>query len=176
MLSVNPSYQLAKEFGQYRFYTPVNIAEGYHLSRYVEALNQQIYANAGATRDVLQQTVAAILERCNDMKNPKTFRTDVAAIAQSIQYRLQYPVDQQCALRMGAILCFFEDENPDMYNAQLMEKKVTLALEHPELYTFFLTWGISNLPLYRERLDTLTDPDYFLKREEMIRSLKPLIK
>jgi len=42
-----------------------------------------------------------MLELCNDEKNMKTLRTDVATLANNIKYRLSYPVDEDCALRMG---------------------------------------------------------------------------
>lgn len=181
MLSQHPDkYELKLEYDGYRFYIPVK-ATDYHTHRYVEALNQQIYSNAGATPEVLIEVMNIIISKCNDEKDIKTLRTDIAALANSIVYRTKYPVDQTCALRMGAILTFMEydhegkliSEDPDKPDWFWINKKVQLALNNPELYTFFLTWGVANTPKYRELLDTLNDRDYFSKRMEAIMTLLP---
>lgn len=186
MLKDSSSYILKKEKDNIRIYIHSNPME-LHTTRYVEILNQQIYANAGATKETLQEAIDEILLRCNDMKNQKTFRTDIAAIAQSLQYRLQYPVDQHCAIRIGALCSFYEEdiydggklvktisENPDKFDGFFQQKKEMIALNDPDWYSFFLTWGIVNTPEYNNRLDTLTDTDYFVKRETIIKSLNPL--
>lgn len=185
MFQNNAAYELVHQAGKYRVYTPVNFQDGYHMSRYVEAINQQIYSNAGATRDVLESIMDEILARCNKELHPDNFRTDIAALANNIKYRLKYPVDQHCAIRMGAILSFMEyeaqdgatiSEQPDKMEFHWLQKKVQLAMDMPELYSFFLTWGISNTPRYREALDTSNEADFFLKRDETLRSLMPQVR
>lgn len=174
MYNNNPAYKLELTHGKYRIYTPVNIMEGYSKQREVEANHQLIFSNSGATSDVLRTVMTEILTRCNDEKN-KSIRTEIGALAQSILYRLEYPVDQNCALRMGAILSFMEDgdisEPEDKAELFWVNKKVELALEHRELYDFFLSWGIVNTPKYSEVSDILNDSSYFVKRMEAILSL-----
>lgn len=186
MLKGNKSYTLQKELGNVRIYTLTNTME-LHTTRYVELLNQQIYSSSGANKDILEQTMNEILTRCNDMKNQKTFRTDVAALANSVLYRLKYPVDQHCAIRMGAMCCFYEEdilnqdgsvysvlsEDKPQFDAFFQQKKEMLALSNPEWYSFFLSLGIVNTPQYNTLLDTLTDTDYFRKREETIQAILP---
>ncbi len=177
----NPAYTLAAEQGIYKIYVPVNPADGYHTSRYVEALNQQIYSQAGANKELLESVMDDMIARCNKATNTDTLRTDIAALANSIKYRLKYPVDQHCAIRMGAILSFLEyekdgevfSEPADKCELFWINKKTELALDQPELYTFFLTWGLTNSANYNEALATLTDSEYFIKRTEAIRSLLP---
>lgn len=182
MLSQNPKYQLSKEKDGVRIYILKNIAET-HATRYVEIINQQIYSDSGADKDVLDKTMDAIINICNEEKNSKTIKTDIAALANSIKYRLRYPVDQHCAMRMGCLCSYYEEdiidpdgnkttisETTDSFDGYWLQKKQFLALNDPEWYAFFLTWGIANTPTYKEHLDTLTDMDYFLKRAEMIKS------
>lgn len=168
-----------------RFYVPVNPATGYHTSRYVEVLNQQIYANAGSTKETLQAVMEDIILRCNKQLEKETFRTDIASLANSILYRLKYPVDQHCAIRMGAILCFMEhdiivdeklttySEDPDKCEIQWLQRKERLALTDPEAYAFFLQMGVANTPQYKEAYDTLNGSDYFLTRDRTIAELMP---
>lgn len=181
----NPALQLAFEADNVRIYTPMNIAEGYHTSRYVEALNQQIYSNAGATKETLRMVLEDMILRCNKQADTDTLKTDIAALANSVLYRLKYPVDQHCAIRMGAILSFMEydiieNEQPktiseDVDKCQIFwtQKKEQLAMNNPDAYAFFLDWGVSNTATYKEAFDSLNDSDYFLKREQEIASLMP---
>lgn len=160
----------------YKIYTPANIMTGYHMSRMIAANEQQVYSNAGITPDLLTAIGNEIVSRVNDKTN-KTALTDVAALANNILYRTKYPVDSLCCIRMGAILSFMSidgmEEIPDKYNAWWTDKKVSLALDNPDMYTFFLSWGFANTPKYREALDTSIGSDYFRTREEAIRSLMP---
>lgn len=200
MLQNQPNlYKLEGTFDKYRIYTPTNIAEGYHLSRKVQADHQVIYSNAGATEEQLNVAMDAILQYCND--SGKLDRTNIAVIANDIKYRLKYPVDEHCAIRMGCILSFVEwdevvgqykqhnennptlsegdlypevrtrtvSEDPNKYDAFFTNVKFDLAMSNPDAYTFFLSWGIANTPKYREHLDILTSMDYFNKRKEALR-------
>lgn len=185
-------YRLEGTFDKYHIYTPVNIAEGYHLSRKVQADNQIIYSNAGATSEQLNMAMDAILEYCNS--TGKLDRTNIAVIANDIKYRLKYPVDEHCAIRMGCVLSFVEwtepakvnggnieaptrtiSEDPNKYDAFFTDIKFDLAMNNPDAYAFFLSWGIANTPTYREASDISISMDYFRKRKETLRwGTKPL--
>lgn len=162
----------------YNFYIPAQTTE-YHTSRLVEASNQQIYANAGANAEVFEAIADDIILRSNTQMNKETFRSDVAILANQIKYRKKYPVDQHCAIRMGAILSFIEEdkdeptfsEDPNKVQLLYQQRKETLAFDNPELYTFFLTWGSENIPIYKEHFATSIDMEYFSKRMDAIRSL-----
>lgn len=180
MLKDNIEYTLLLTHAGYNFFIPAQTTE-YHTSRLVEASNQQIYANAGGNAEVFEAIANDIIFRANKQLNVDTFRTDAALLAQQIKYRKKYPVDQHCAIRMGAILSFIEEdketpvfsEDPNKMNLLFQQRKEELAFLHPELYTFFLTWGVENIPTYKEHFTTLTDMDYFSKRMATIRGLTP---
>src|SRR6185295_14717018 len=96
MFRNNPKYKEifhSKVHGLH-FYMPEDVATGYHISRYVTAGAQNIYSASGATKDLLEAMMDKMLELCNDEKNIKTLRTDVATLANNIKYRLHYPVDE----------------------------------------------------------------------------------
>lgn len=178
MYANNPAYQLQKEIDGWRIYTPVNIMDDTSLYRYTEAINQDIYNRAGASKEVIEQVMNMIIERCNDTERTfRTARTDIAALANSMLFRLKNPVDEHCALRMGFILSYMENDthSEPVTNTQpwWMNKKMELAMNNPEAYAFFLTWGMSSSPTYREALDTLTDSNYFNKRQEQINAILP---
>lgn len=164
-----------------RLYMPEDVANGYHMSRYVAAGAQNIYASGGATKELLGAMMDKMLELCNDEKNIKTLRTDVATLANNIKYRLRYPVDEDCALRMGAIYTFAEGEDPDATEDFWTVKKVTWAkgdatqniAPDPELYSFFLSIGIPFTPAWKELSGTLTDSTYFRNRKDNLEALTP---
>lgn len=179
----NPKYKevFHSQVHNLKFYIPEDVANGYHMSRYVAAGAQNIYAAGGATKQLLSAMMDKMLELCNEEKSTKTLRTDVATLANNIKYRLQYPVDEDCALRMGAIYCFAEGEEPDQTEDFWTSRKVQLAkgdatqkiAPDPELYSFFLSLGIASTPAWKELSDTLTDTSYFSKRTETLNSLTP---
>lgn len=180
----NPSYQLmaTQQAGDitYRIYIPAQATE-YHMSRHIEATKQSIYAGAGTNEDVIQAHMDAIIERCNMAVDSKTFKTDIAAIATALKYRTQYPVDQHCAIRMGCILSFMEyekdgaliSEAPDKTEFLWLKKKEDLAMTHPDLYSFFLTWGATNVQRWSPHLDTLKDQEYLRTRQTTLAAMLP---
>jgi hypothetical protein len=170
----NPDFKCEFDNGKIQVYIPAELSS-YHTQRYVAAMAQQIYSEAGATKDVLSAIMDNIIAICND-KDTKTAKTDIAVLANNIKYRLQYPVDEDCAIRMGAILSFMEGEDPNTISDIWTRKKVQLAHENQDLYTFFLTLGIVNTPEYKERLDTSIDMEYFNKRREVLAQLQPMSK
>lgn len=183
MFANNPKYKevFYSTVHNLRFYMPEDIATGYHLSRYVAAGAQNIYSGAGATKDLLDALMDKMLERCNDEKNLKNLRTDIAVLANNIKYRLRYPVDEDCALRMGAIYCFIDGEDPDTTEDYHTRRKVMLAKgdnaqnipPDPQLYAFFLSIGIPYTPAWSELSDTLTSTSYFSQRQETLNALMP---
>jgi hypothetical protein len=179
-LANDPNYKLVFQHEGFAFYQPVNTAEGYHQSRYVEACNQHIYANAGATVEVIQTICNEMITRCNKEFKTDTLRTDLALLANNLLYRTKYPVDQHCAIRLGALLCFMETdqatEDPNKVSLHWQQKKETLAYEIPEVYAFFLSMGIINIPKYSEVWNTLNGEAYFLDRDQQLNSLLPNAK
>ena len=183
MLAENPQYKevFHSSVHNIRFYMPVDIANGYHMSRYVAAGAQNIYAAGGATKELLAAMMDKMLELCNDEKSVKTLRTDIATLANNIKYRLRYPVDEDCALRMGAIYTLVEGENPDAVDDYQTNRKLMLAkgdatqgiLPDPELYRFFLTIGVPYTPAWSEQSAILSDTNYFNQRKELLNALMP---
>lgn len=177
----NPEYQevftLTTGEKKIKFYTPTNMAEGYHLSRFVAAQAQSIYASSGITPQILNQIADQILLLCNDTKkNINTIRTDIGVLANQLKYRTKYPVDEYCAIRMAAIYTFVEGEDPDKVNDAWTKHKVNLAMDNPDLYAFFLDMGIRYTPRYQELLKALSEEGYSLTmREETVKSLTPVL-
>lgn len=179
MLRENPNYQIVfhSDVHNLDVFAPSDIANGYHLSRYVAAGAQNIYSASGATKDFISLVTAKMIELCNTDNNSKTFKTDITALAHNLQYRTKYPVDEDCAIRMGAIYTFLEDENPDDVQDLFTKKKMKLAKgdaetkADPALYAFFLNTGIIYTPAWSE-LGELSK-DYFLTRAETLNSLTP---
>lgn len=168
MLKDNPLFQVAfhSEVHNMDFYIPANDTE-YHLSRYVAANAQNIYSASGTTKELLSTYLDEIIKICND-KEVKTVRTDVGTLVNNLKMRMKYPIDEDCALRMGAIYCMADDEDPNQVNETLTRQKVNLAKKDPAMYDFFLLMGIRHTPAWSEYGHLLTDMDYFKKRDEMI--------
>lgn len=185
MLSTNPAYRSIFHSNVHNldFYAPVQDSD-YHLSRYISAQAQAIYSACGITKDLLESFLDKMIEICND-KDAKTVRTDVAILANNLKYRTRYPVDEDCALRMGATYVFLENEAPDTILPHWTERKVRMAkgfglsgtdgyIAHdPELYNFFLTEGVRLTTQWSGFDSPLTDMDYFNKRNDMLQTLTP---
>lgn len=179
----DPAYKevFHSEVHNITLYMPEDVANGYHMSRYVAAGAQNIYAAGGATKDLLSAMMDKMLELCNDEKNVKNLRTDIATLANNIKYRLRYPVDEDCALRMGAIYTLAEGEDPEQTEDFWTNRKIAWAkgdatqqiAPDPELYAFFLSIGIVSTPAWKELSDTLTDTNYFKARKENLNALMP---
>lgn len=179
----NPKYRevFHSTIHNVRLYMPQDAANGYHMSRYVAAGAQNIYAAGGATKDLLAAMMDKMLELCNDEKSVKSLRTDIATLANNIKYRLRYPVDEDCALRMGAIYAFAEGEDPDATEDYWTARKVAWAKgdvaqnipPDPELYAFFLSIGITSTPAWKGQSDILIDSSYFKTRMDNLNALQP---
>lgn len=168
----NPAYKLEASFGDVNIYLPVDITN-YHMSRYVQLQHQLIFANGGATSEELERIASEILKRCNMTTKMDNRVTDIGVLANQILYRIKHPVDEHCAIRIGAVLCFMEGEDPEKYDIFWTKKKEELAHSNPEAYAFFLSWGVANIEKYRTHFDTSISLDYFSKRREALMSLTP---
>lgn len=164
----NPAFkeEFYSELLNARFYGPVS-ASDYHTSRFIAAQAQDLFASVGTSKEVLSAIVSKVLELCNSDKPVNTFRTDVGVLMANLQYRMKYPVDEECAIRMGAILTFAEGEDPNRVADAWTQKKMDMARQDPALYTFFLSKGLANLPSYAKLLDTLTDTQMTARREAL---------
>lgn len=180
MYANNPAYQLQKTIGKYSIYTAKDINDGIHIFRYIEAQAQERYNRAGITAENLETIADEILKRANE-KNFEQARTDIGVIATSLKYRLKFPVDEHCALRMGHILTFMEHEDgtfedPKSTHIAWMDKKMELSLESPDAYAFFLNLGLASSETYSKISDISIDTDYFLRRRMELASLRPSAK
>lgn len=158
-----------------KFYAPAN--GEYHMSRYVAAGAQNIFAASGTTKELLVSFLNKMLDICNEEKNNKRLRTDIAILCNNLLYRTKYPVDEDCAIRMGAIYTFIEGEDPNNTDASFTSKKVELVKGEPydpDLYAFFLTLGAELTPAWSESEKVITDWEYLTKRAEQLRALMPI--
>lgn len=175
-------YQVAftsKVHEELKLYVPAQDTD-YHISRYVAAGAHNIYSSVGASKEVLTAVLDKMLTLCNEDKNNNSMRTDIAILANNLKYRMQYPVDEDCALRMGAIYCFLEDENPDETHDVFTRKKLLYAKGNgldipadPDLYAFFLNLGVQSTPSWKEYVTVLQDTDYLTSRQVTLNSLMP---
>jgi hypothetical protein len=177
MLANNPSYAKVFEVDKYTFYAPANDTQ-YHMSRLVELQVQNVYASNGITKDLAEAHYDKMLELLNDDKPIKTLRSDLIGFVHSLKYRMKNPIDDKVSIRAGAILTFMTDgeveEHPDKCELFWLNKKMALAEQYPEAYTFFLTMGVQSLKVYSTLLDTSIDLDYFRKREEAIKAISSM--
>lgn len=158
-----------------KFYAPAN--GEYHMSRYVAAGAQNVFSQAGMTKDLITRFLNKMLDICNEEKNVKRVRTDIAILCNNLIYRTDHPVDEDCAIRMGAIYVFIEGENPDTVDPQTITKKINLVKGDPydpDLYAFFLTLGATNTPSWNESEPVTIDWEYLTNRADMLRSLMPI--
>jgi len=184
MFKDNAEYVSAyySEIHQKHVYLPVDSVNGYHLSRYVAAGAQDIFSQSGATKEFIRHIAEAIKEICNNERDRNSLRTDIGTLMDNLLYRLQYPVDELCAVRMGAIYCFIDGENPDNCQDLWTQQKVTLAVGDterkiqgdPDLYSFFLTLGVQSTPSYMESCELLINMEYIMNRRQILEGLTPL--
>jgi len=152
------------------FYSPTEIY-GYHKSREMAMQEQDTYSRCGISKEVLQSFTDTLLSHANKQLNSDTLRTDIGVIANNIKYRMTTIVDQQCAIRMGALACMVEGEPHDRVVDAWTQKKVRMANEHPDIYDFFLHLGIAFTPEYAAALRGLTAREYFQQRDQILSGL-----
>lgn len=170
-LADNPLYTCVFDNG-IKLYAPA-AGNNYHLSRYIAAGAQNIYSSCGITPEVLNTFLDEMIRQANDEKI-KELRTNIGVLANNLKYRLKYPVDEECALRMGAIYTFMPDENPDEVHDAFTQAKMKAAKENPELYAFFLNVGIEHTPSWKAYENHLTDTGYFQNRDNDLKALLPV--
>lgn len=177
-LKGNVKMELAIERHGVRYYVNKNV-EDYHLLRKLEAERHLIYATSGATKDLIQAICKEIINRANQ-DGFRTARTDIAILANNLLYRTQKPVDEHCALRMGAILTYMAftsedgseiEEDPETSGADWLDIKERRAMEDPELYNFFILTGINVIPEYRKLADSSNLTEYFRTRRNELAGL-----
>lgn len=152
------------------FWKPVKTTD-YHLTRVIEATKHSLFSSLGLTKDTLQSLMNEIINRCNKDGESAKWRTDVGALANMVLYAMANPLDEHCAMRLGACLVFMEDENPDAPSEFWENKKYALAFENPDTYAFFLTMGINASDEYRQLSEVLKNSDYFRNRKKKMNSL-----
>lgn len=162
-----PDYQKVYDAHGTVLYAPSAITQ-YHKSREVAMSVQEKYANAGISRDVLQQIANKAIEMCNEQRDTKTLRTDMGTLWNNILARTRNPIDELCAVRMGAIACFLPNENPEQLTEEYTSIKVRMAEKDPDLYAFFLYMGVQLLPQYFLVLRTLNVQEYLDNRKQML--------
>jgi len=172
MLKDNLEYIEAFRHNDIVFYMPLELT-GYHKSRELAMQAQDQYSRCGISKEVLASFTAKMLELANKQNNTDTLKTDIGIIANNLNARMQSPMDELCAIRMGAIACFLEEEDPNKVSDAWTNKKLKLADQYPEIYAFFLDTGIGFTPEYANQWRTSQAEDYFQKRSLMLNGLMP---
>lgn len=169
MLENNPLYKQCYNDNGITLYMPDTLTS-YHKSREIAMQAQERYSKGGISKEVLQAMATKAIELCNK-GTLDNIRTDMAIIWGNIQARMADPVDELCAIRMGAIATFMENEDPDKVEMAWTNKKLRLAEQYPDLYAFFLNTGIAFTPEYSSLLRGLNVEDYLNNRAEMLKYL-----
>lgn len=170
MLKDKSDFIVAFEFNGIVFYEPNEIT-GYHKSRELAMQAQDQYSRCGISKEVLKSFADKLLEFANKQLNTDTLRTDIGLIANNLLARMKSPIDELCAIRMGAISCFLEDEDPNTVTEVCTMHKMRLADKHPDIYAFFLNRGIGFTPEYNNQWRTFQAQDYFQQRKLMLDGL-----
>ncbi len=172
-----PDYRIAFTNEIVRFWIPSETTS-YHKGREMAMQACDTYSRCGISREVLSSFAETMIEFANKQLNVDTLRTDLGVIANNIKYRLNNIVDEQCALRMGAIACFIDGEDPNQVSEAWTQKKLAYAANNPDVHAFFLDMGIAFTPEYVNLLRGLTAEDYLKERAIMLDmlTLKPTPK
>lgn len=167
-LKDNPMYT-SHDVGGYTFYTPTEDTQ-YHKCRELAMQAQEVYSRCGISKEVLQSFINELTERANNSKI-NTLRTDIGVIANNLQYRLNNIVDEEIALKMGAIACFTGDENPNELHEPYTKLKLDIARKNSHVYDFFLHLGVACIPDYAQLLRGLQIREYLTQRNEVLSGL-----
>lgn len=149
-----------------KFYALKEITK-YHLSRNVAANAQNIYSEAGLTKSLLKEICTNMTDAVNRNK-----LDEVAVWVNNIKARLNYPVDEDSAIRMAMIYHFIDGENPQSCESNWTEEKLKLVKLDPEAYSFFLPIGLQYTPSYQTFLAEIS-PNYLEQRRQTILQLTP---
>src|SRR6478736_3733974 len=159
MFADNPIYKIAFQNNFVTLYTLVDFTT-FHKSREIHMQAQERYSKCGISKEVLEAICSKAITMCNKVAGTDELRTNMAVLWNNILARINHPLEELCAIRMGAIACFLEGEQPDKVEMVWTNKKVDLAIEHPDLYAFFLDLGIAFTPTYNALLRGLNVEDY----------------
>lgn len=171
----NPAYQIAftafkgQADKEVHFYTPKDVMNGYHMSRKIAGQVQDMYGGSGMTRELLSDLFEQMEQAINSDEKNAQIRTKLSTLIANGKYRMKYPVDELCALRMAALYLFIEGEDPSTVAPHITERKVQIALSDPDAYAFFLTIGAEFMPSWSGLNQSLKDVDYIQARNEMIK-------
>ncbi|WP_312208291.1 hypothetical protein [Empedobacter sp.] len=149
-----------------KFYALKDITQ-YHLSRNVAANAQNIYSEAGLTKEMLKEICKNMTEAVNKNK-----LDEVSVWINNIKARMSYPVDEDSALRMAMIYHFIDGENPETCENHWTEEKLKKVKQDPEAYSFFLPIGLEFTPSYQQYLMEVSQ-SYLEQRRMTIRQLTP---
>lgn len=152
-----------------KFYALKEITE-YHLSRNVAANAQNIYSEAGLTKNLLKEICDNMTKAVNNNK-----LDEVAVWINNIKARMSYPVDEDSALRMAMIYHFIDGENPDTCENHWTEEKLKLVKQDPEAYSFFLPIGLVFTPSYQQFLTEIS-LNSFEQRRMTLKQLTPQLR
>lgn len=172
MLKDNPAYTpvFTSTVHNVTFYQPKDVNK-YHVSRYIAAGAQNIYASCGTTKEYMDAITSNMLDIINT-GNAKRIISDMAVLVNNLRYRLKHPVDEDCALRIGAIYSIMETENPDEVNGMVTTEKIKMCRTDAALYEFFFHLGLVSVPAWQGQLNSLEEmPAYLTKRNEALMSL-----
>lgn len=166
----NPEFVECFNDGNVILYMPAEIS-AYHKSRELAMQVQDSYSRCGVSRDVLASLTDKLLELANKQNNTDTLKTDIGVIANNLRYRMSNIVDEQCIIRMAAIACFIEGEDPNSVSEAWTNRKVKLSEGNPGLYSFFLDTGVAFTPEYNALLRGLQAGEYLANRKLVIDGL-----
>lgn len=152
-------------------YMPVDITS-FHKSREMAMQAQERYSNAGISKENLKALADSAIEQLNNELNKDKLRTNMTVLWNNILARMQFPVDEHCAVRMGAIATLMPDEPEHYMNDNYTAHKMRLALQNPNLYAFFLNMGVAFTPEYTAVLRTLSVEEYLMKRNSLLAGMK----
>lgn len=162
----NPGFHKIYDKNSTVLYAPVQTAS-YHMSRYVAAGEQNIYSASGATKDYLDKLTSQMLDIVNTGNRERVI-SDIAVLCNNLRYRMKYPVDADCAIRMGAIYAILPDEPADKCELVYINRKLELAQKDPDLYAFFLSMGTASTPSWNGLLTDLEPMNEYLKNRAAI--------
>jgi hypothetical protein len=157
----------------HKFYIP-NDTTAYHKSRELAMNGQDMFSRSGITPELLEQFAQLLLDEANAQNAKDKLRSNVAVIATNILLRLKDPIDEHCAIRMGAIALVHHDEDPDRCDRAWIKKKMDIAAQHPDIYSFFLHTGIAFTPEYSNLLRGLEAEDYLESRAQKLKNCQPI--
>lgn len=162
----NPGFQEIYRKDETVLYAPVQTAS-YHMSRYVAAGEQNIYSASGATKEYLDKLTGQMLDIVNTGSKDRII-SDIAVLCNNLRYRMKYPVDADCAIRMAAIYAILPDEPADKCELVYINRKLELAQKDPDLYSFFLSMGVASTPSWKESLMDLEPMNEYLKNRAAV--------